>query len=182
MEKEPNVSEVEETPEPVAQEDFKQKYFFALAEMENMRKRMQKEKQDTLQFSVENAIAEFLPIIDSFEKALKSADKVSDEIKTWAFGFQMFLSQFREVLHNHGIVAFHSEGNLFDPHYHEAVEMLQTDEYPEGTILEEFSKGYKSEKRIIRPSRVKVAKTLQETSESSVNEQEINKEKNHDEE
>ena len=102
-----------------------------------------------------------MPIIDSFDKALKSADQVSEEVKTWAFGFQMFLSQFREVLHNHEIVAFHSEGNVFDPHYHEAVETMETDEYPEGTILEEFSKGYKSAKRVIRPSRVKVAKKLE---------------------
>ncbi len=168
MEKEPQTSEVEEeTKEPTeeAQEDFKQKYLLTLAELENMRKRMQKEKQEMIQLSVENAIAGFLPIIDSFEKALKSADQVSDEIKTWAFGFQMFLSQFREVLHNHGIVAFHSEGNVFDPHYHEAVETMQTDAYPEGTILEEFSKGYKSEKRIIRPARVKVAQTLEESTE-----------------
>ncbi|MEM8629336.1 MAG: nucleotide exchange factor GrpE [Chlamydiota bacterium] len=181
MEKETDLREEEEQDIPPTEEDFKQKYLLALAEMENMRKRMQKEKTEMVQFSIENAIAEFLPIIDSFEKALKSADQVSQEIKTWAFGFQMFLSQFREVLHNHGIVAFHSEGNLFDPHYHEAVEMVSTDEYPEGTILEEFSKGYKSEKRIIRPARVKVAKTEQKQPEEAFEEIDLNKEKNRDE-
>lgn len=177
MEEEQKISEVEEKEEVTSEEeDFKQKYLFALAEMENMRKRMQKERNEMIQLSVENAISAFLPIIDSFEKALKSSGQVSDEIKTWAFGFQMFLSQFREVLHNNGIVAFHSEGNIFDPHYHEAVETLQTDEYPEGTILEEFSKGYKSEKRIIRPSRVKVAKKLHKETLENEEDAENNKE------
>lgn len=140
--------------------DYKDKYFRALAELENTRKRMAKEKHDTIRYSIENAIAEFIPTIDSFEKALKCAENMSDEVKTWASGFQMFLSQFKDVLHNHGIVAFHSEGNSFDPHFHEAVETVETNDFAEGTILEEFSKGYKSANRTLKPARVKVAKSI----------------------
>jgi molecular chaperone GrpE len=149
-----SIQEQQKQPE----ENFKNKYLCTLAELENVRKRMQKENQQTIRFALENVVGEFIPTIDSFEQALKHADRMSDEVKTWAAGFQMFLSQFKEILHNHGIVAFHSEGNNFDPHYHEAVETVETDEYPEGTILEEFSKGYKSRSRVIRPSKVRVAK------------------------
>ena len=140
------------------EEDWKGKYFRALAEQENMRKRMQKEKQEMLRYAYENCISEFLAPLDNLENALKFTEQASGEIKTWAMGFQMILSQFKEVLHNHGIVAFHSEGNTFDPHKHEAVEILETEEQEEGIILQEFTKGYKSATRTIRPARVKVAK------------------------
>jgi molecular chaperone GrpE len=143
---------------PQEEENFKDKYFRLLAETENMRKRMQKEKQEMIRFGIENAIAEFLPTIDNFESALRFADQASGEVKSWATGFQMILSQFKEVLHNHGIIAFHSEGNSFDPLYHEAVEIVETEEHSDGVILQEFTKGYKSPTRVIRPARVKVAK------------------------
>lgn len=158
MDEEEKKSEEISNVETPVHEDFKDKYFRTLAEMENMRKRMQREKQEMLRFGIENAIAEFLPTIDHFEHALRFADSASSEVKSWATGFQMILSQFKEVLHNHGIAAFHSEGNLFDPDYHEAVEILETAEHQEGVILHEFTKGYKSPARVIRPARVKVAK------------------------
>lgn len=146
------------TPPLPQEEDWKDKYMRALAEQENMRKRMQKEKQDMARFGIENAIAEFIPAIDNLENALRFAEAAAGEIKNWAMGFEMILSQFKEVLHNHGIVSFHSEGNTFDPEYHEAVEIVETTEYPDGTIMHEFTKGYKSSIRTIRPARVKVAK------------------------
>lgn len=143
---------------PVVEENWKDKYLRALAEQENMRKRIQKEKQEMLSFGIENAIAEFLPAIDNFENALRFADSATGDVKNWALGFDMILSQFKEVLYNHGIVSFHSEGNTFDPLYHEAVEIVETTEHPDGTIMHEFTKGYKSAHRTIRPARVKVAK------------------------
>src|SRR5690606_26106663 len=115
-----------------------------------------------------NAIGEFLPVIDNFETALRHADAASSEIKNWAMGFQMILAQFKEVLHNHGIVAFHSEGCQFDPSYHDAVEIAETEEAPEGTILLEFTKGYKSASRTIRPARVKVARAFRKTEPTPV--------------
>ncbi len=148
----------EENPAEKEAAEYKDKYIRLLAELENTRKRLIKEKNESVRFAVENVIAEFLPTIDSFENALGFADKMSSEVKSWAAGFQMFLTQFKDTLHNHGIVAFHSEGNQFDPHYHEAVETVETNNFAEGTILKEFSKGYKSAVRTIRAARVQVAK------------------------
>lgn len=144
-------------------DEFRDKYFRALAEGENARKRLAKEKQEMLRFGIENAIGEFLPVIDNYETALQHADAATGEIKNWAMGFKMILAQFKEVLHNHGIVAFHSEGNQFDPAYHDAVEIAEMEEVPEGTILQEFTKGYKSQTRTIRPARVKVARAPRKT-------------------
>ena len=147
----------QETPHP-EESDWKDKYLRTLAEMENMRKRMQKERQDMTRFGIENAIGEFLPAIDNFENALRFAESAGGEVKVWALGFEMILTQFKEVLHNHGIVSFHSEGNTFDPLIHEAVETVETEDHPDGMVLQEFSKGYKSATRTVRPARVKVAK------------------------
>lgn len=138
--------------------DYKDKYLRMLAEAENTRKRLQKEKHETIRFAIENTLCEFLPSLDNFENALKFSNSSSEEVKNWAIGFQMILTQFRDIMHNHGIVAFHSEGNLFDPHFHEAMELIETEKHPDGTILEEYAKGYKSQHRTIRPAKVKVAK------------------------
>jgi molecular chaperone GrpE len=147
-----------ETPIPVPEEDFKDKYFRTLAEMQNMTKRMQKEKHEMIKFGIENAISDFLPVIDNFETALRFAEQGSPEVKNWAIGFQMFLSQLKEALHVNGIAPFASVGTLFDPSRHEAVEIVETEETADGTILAEFTKGYQSPNRVIRPARVKVAK------------------------
>jgi molecular chaperone GrpE len=163
----------EATPEVIQEvTDWKDKYFRTLAEMENMRKRMQKDRQEMIRFGIENAISEFLPAIDNLENALRFANEASGEVKNWAVGFEMILSLFKEILHNHGIVSFHSEGNTFDPLSHEAVEVNETTDHPDGMILHEFTKGYKSASRTIRPARVKVAKHPQKEEPSQINAEE----------
>ncbi|MBS0615768.1 MAG: nucleotide exchange factor GrpE [Verrucomicrobia bacterium] len=138
--------------------DYKDKYLRQLAELENARKRMQKEKQEAVRYAMDNLLADFIAPLDSFEGALKCADGMSDEVKNWAMGFQMILTQFQDVLKGEGVEAFVSIGKLFDPHMHEAVEMEEREDVPEGTILQEYVKGYRCGERIIRPARVKVAK------------------------
>ncbi|HSX13673.1 MAG TPA: nucleotide exchange factor GrpE [Chlamydiales bacterium] len=152
---------IEQPPE----ENWKEKYLLTLAEMENMRKRMQKERHEMSKFGIESTIGEFLPAMDNFENALRFAGSASNEVKNWATGFEMILSQFKEVLSNNGIQPFSSVGTQFDPALHEAVEIVETTEEPDGVILQEFTKGYKSSTRTIRPARVKVAKVKNETKE-----------------
>lgn len=148
--------------------EMKDKYLRLLADQENLRKRLAKEKQEIVGFSIENTISEFLPAIDHFENALKFANNASDEVKKWSVGFQMILSQFRQVLQNNGICPFESVGKMFDPNYHDAVETEESSDVLEGTILEEFTKGYQSALRTIRPARVKVARAPQKDLSSEV--------------
>jgi molecular chaperone GrpE len=143
--------------------ECQEKYLRALAESENARKRMQKERQEMTQYAIENILAEFLHPIDSFEKALQFAESMSPEVKNWAVGFEMLLNQFKQVLSHHGVQEYHSVGKPFDPHLHEAVEMVATTEYPPGIVVEEFVRGYKVADRPIRVARVKVAKVPEET-------------------
>ena len=166
---------IEELTAAAAEEalDYKDKYLRLLADVENTRKRMQKEKQEMVRFGIENVMGEILGPMDSMENALKFADSMSGEVKNWALGFQMILAQFKDVLSQNGVAPFVSEGKPFDAAKHEAVEMEETDAVPEGTIIKEFVKGYSRGDRIIRPARVKVAKKLtnKEEGENNVSEE-----------
>lgn len=149
-------TEVESLQEQLS--DYKDKYMRQLAEMENMRKRLQKERQEMTQYAMSNLIADFLSPIDHMENALKHTENNSDEVKHWALGFKMILNQFKDVLTSNNVKEMDSMGKAFDPNNHEAIEMIETDEYPPGTIVEECLKGFKIGDKIIRPARVKVAK------------------------
>jgi molecular chaperone GrpE len=145
--------------------EYKDKYLRLLAENENTRKRMQKERQELIQYALQNVIADFLNPIDHMENALNFTQQMSEEIKHWAFGFQMILNQFKEVLTNNGVVPFSSKGTPFDPHMHEAIEMIETVDHPAGSVVEESLRGYKMAEKVIRPARVKVAKSPRSKSE-----------------
>jgi len=140
-------------------DDYKNKYLLLLADMENTRKRMLKEKQDSIKYSLDRIVSDFLIPLDNLEGALKftKSDSVSSDVKNWAMGFEMILGQFKEALSHHGVTSFDSLGQIFDPHLHQAVEMVES-EGPENIVIEESVKGYKREDRIIRPARVKVSK------------------------
>lgn len=138
--------------------EFKDKYFRALAEMENTRKRLQQEKEEMISYAIDNMLGEFLAPLDNLENALKFTDNLSDEMKNWAQGFKMIAQQFTQVLENHGIVPFESVGKIFDPHFHEAVETEVSDKHPNGTVLAEIQKGYRHGERILRVAKVKVSK------------------------
>lgn len=138
--------------------EYKDKYLRLLADVDNARKRLQKEKQESSRYAMESVIVDFLQPLDNLENALAFTQQMSDDVKHWATGFQMILSQFKDILASNGVQPIQSKGGHFDPHNHEAVEMVETNEYAPGTIVEEFVRGYKIGDRTIRPARVKVAK------------------------
>lgn len=136
----------------------KNKNLHQLADMENLRKRLHKEKLEMNRFAVDNVLTEILMPLDNFENALGFTDNMSEETRNWAVGFEMILNQFKDVLAHHNVKPFSAVGEVFDPHRHEAVEVEETTKVPEGTITHELLKGYESGGRILRPARVKVAK------------------------
>lgn len=144
---------------PIEEDNYKDKYLRLLADTENMRKRMSREKLDSVKYSLDSIVCDFLIPLDNLENALKytKGDSVSAELKNWALGFEMILNQFKEALSQHGVTAFESLGQTFDPLKHQALETIETDG-PEDIVIEECLKGYKREDRIIRPARVKVSK------------------------
>lgn len=137
----------------------KEKYLHALAEGENARKRLQRERQETVQHAVQSIIVDFLNPIDQLENALKYAEQAAPEVRNWAIGFEMILTQFKDVLAGHGVSPFISEGHQFDPHFHEAIDVVITEEHPPGTVVKERLKGYKlSSGKVVRAARVEVSK------------------------
>lgn len=158
------VQEALETSAPKEEESYKDKYLMLLADMENMRKRMTREKLDSVKYSLDNIVCDFLIPLDNLENALKytRGDNISSDVKNWAMGFDMILNQFKEALSQHGVNSFDSVDMPFDPLKHQALEMVETDG-PADIVIEECVKGYKREERIIRPARVKVSKQSKET-------------------
>lgn len=138
--------------------EYKDKYLRQLAETENMRKRLQKEKQESTHYAIGNVMAEFLAPIDHMENALRFTQGMSEEVKHWGLGFQMILTQFKDVLNMNGVKQVDDLGKPFDPHVHEAIEMIETVEHPPGVIVEVCVPGYQMGEKTIRPSRVKVSK------------------------
>lgn len=158
--------EIKQTPPPEEEiqqlnqslKEAQEKYLHVLADSENARKRMQKEREEMTKYAIEGVLVEILHPLDNLEKALQFAESMSDEVRNWAIGFEMLLNQFKQILANHGVEEYHSVGKPFDPHFHEAMEMVETTDYEPGVIVEEFVRGYKMGDRPIRVARVKVAK------------------------
>ena len=131
-------------------------YLLAVADFENFRKRMEKEKEDIVCFANEKLIHELLPVLDNLQRALSmeldqaGADSILE-------GVRMVSTQLHLVLGACGLEPVEAVGGPFDPQHHEAVGVLPTGEHDEGTVISELQKGYRLKGRILRPSMVRVA-------------------------
>jgi len=124
------------------------------AEFDNARKRALREQQEFREFAAADAIKNFLPILDSFERALKAEGDSSD----FRNGIELIYRQFQDALQKIGVQRILSAGQPFDPRIHEAVEMVDTTEVPDHHVLDELQHGYKYKDRLLRPAMVRVAR------------------------
>ncbi len=123
------------------------------AEFDNFRRRAERERADILEYANTDTVRSLLPIVDDFERALKaeSADR------EYARGMELIYQRLTDSLTKLGLEPIVSEGQPFDPNLHHAVEMVETDEAPDHTILEEYQRGYNFRGKLLRPAMVKVA-------------------------
>ena len=126
----------------------------AQAEFENARRRAAKEQQEFRDFATMDSLKTLLPVIDSFERALQ----VKSEPGDFRSGVELIYKQLQDALGKLGVKAIPVKGEVFDPRFHEAIEMVETTEAPDHTVLEELQRGYKFKDRLLRPAMVKVAK------------------------
>ena len=126
----------------------------AQAEFENARRRASKEQQDFRDYAAVDAIRPLLPVLDSFERALQ----VKSEPADFRNGVELIYKQLQDALAKIGIRAIAAQGEPFDPHVHEAIEMVETSDAPDHEVLEELQRGYKFKDRLLRPAMVKVAR------------------------
>lgn len=124
------------------------------AEFDNFRKRTAKEKKETGRAASAHVIRELLPVLDGLELALKSPGDADSEMRR---GVDLLLKQFRETLEKMGLKAVPAAGAPFDPHIHHAVEMVETEEHPDHTVMEEYQRGYFFQDHLLRPAMVRVA-------------------------
>jgi len=125
------------------------------AEMENLRKRMQREKDEFLQHAAADLIRALLPTLDGFERALKQRD--ASVPAQFYQGMELIYGDLLDVLKRAGLAQLETVGKTFDPHLHQAVETVAASEYRDQEIVEEFQRGYKLKQRLLRPAIVKVA-------------------------
>ncbi len=138
-------------------EEMKDKYLRLAADFDNYKRRAEKEKQDIFKYGIENLIMQLIPFDDIFESVLKQMEnKPSPEIVHK--GLEMLKTEFSKILEAAGVKKINSLNNRFDANIHEASEVIETDDYQDGQIIEEERPGYLLNGKTIRPALVKVAK------------------------
>lgn len=126
------------------------------AEFENARKRTTREQQEFREYAVTDAIKALLPTLDSFERALQTSAGDSE----FHNGVELIYKQLQDALSKLGLRPIPAKGEPFDPHLHQAVEMVETTAVEDHHILEELQRGYKLKDRLLRPAMVKVARNV----------------------
>ncbi len=143
-------------------EKYKDMYIRSLAETDNLRKRFEKDKVDLLKYGQENILKEFLPILDSFEKALSQAANFnateldSSQLTNYADGVKLVKHQLEEVLHKYGLVSIKALGAKFDPQLHQAIQKIEDDEITQEEVAQVYAPGYCLHGRLLRPAMVSV--------------------------
>jgi molecular chaperone GrpE len=126
----------------------------AQAEFDNVRRRNIKEQQDFREFAAADTIKSLLPVLDSFELALNSKSDAAE----FRNGIELIYKQLQNALAKLSLQPIAAKGEPFNPHLHEAIEMVETSDAPDHQVLEELQRGYKLKDRLLRPAMVKVAR------------------------
>jgi molecular chaperone GrpE len=125
------------------------------ADYDNFRRRTKQDKEATAKYRAQNLIEEIIPAMDNFDRAL-GVKAENEATKSLLQGMEMVYRQLTEALKNEGLEVIAAVGQSFDPHVHQAVMQVETDEFEANHVVEELQKGYKLKDRVIRPAMVKV--------------------------
>ena len=136
----------------------KDKYVRLLAEFDNVRKRTERERQEFTKYANEGVISEFINILDDLERSVEAARTKHEDYDAFLKGIEMVMAHVYEMLKKNGVKPIEAKGKMFDPNFHEALLQEETDKAKEGTVTEELQKGYTLGGRVLRTSKVKVAK------------------------
>ncbi len=132
-------------------------YLRAQAEMENIKKRARKEKEDWLKYANETLIKEILPVMDNLEKAISHSDN-EESFTALKEGVELTLKGLKDILKKSGLEEVQAKGESFDPCFHEAVSEIEDKSVRTGTVIQELQKGYILNQRLVRPAMVIVSR------------------------
>ncbi|MRG86648.1 nucleotide exchange factor GrpE [Salinibacillus xinjiangensis] len=136
-------------------DELYQKMLRAQADFDNYKRRSKKERENDLKYKSQDVVTEILPVLDNFERALKTA--VEDEgVKSFVDGVNMVYNQLVTALEKAGVEEIEADGKPFDPQFHQAVMQESDEEKESNTVTEVLQKGYLLKDRVIRPAMVKV--------------------------
>ncbi|PIQ84916.1 MAG: nucleotide exchange factor GrpE [Candidatus Omnitrophica bacterium CG11_big_fil_rev_8_21_14_0_20_43_6] len=128
------------------------------ADLDNTRKRLDREKQEFIKFANEGLILDLLNVLDDLERTVDLAEAGKEDLNAFVKGVEMILVHLYEMLKNHGVKPIEAEGKIFDPNFHEALMQVENKDLPEHTIIEVLQKGYLIHGRVLRTAKVKVTK------------------------
>lgn len=136
------------------------------ADLENFRRRSQREKDDLRKYGIDRVVTELLPAVDNLERALNHAETDAGDT-SMIEGVRMVYRQLLAALEKHGVQGFEAKGMPFDPQRHEALQQVESTELPNNTVVDEYQKGYFLHDRLLRPALVSVAKNVQNVQANS---------------
>ncbi|MBI1749821.1 MAG: nucleotide exchange factor GrpE [Acidobacteria bacterium] len=126
-----------------------------LADLDNARKRIERERREDAARAIVHVIEPMLPVLDGFERALAAhSDPAYEDYRK---GFELIYRQLLDALGRFGVERIEALGRPFDPHVHQAVERVESNEHEDGTVVEDLRHGYKLRERVLRPALVRVA-------------------------
>lgn len=124
------------------------------AEFDNARRRSAREQQEFKEYALADALKSLLPILDSLDRALRSAPQ-GDE---FVAGIQLIDKQFHDALAKLGVEPVQAQGEAFDPNLHQAIQMVETEDAEDNHVIDELQRGYRLKDRLLRPAMVRVAR------------------------
>lgn len=125
------------------------------ADFENYRKRIERDRQEEGRRGVERLIIDLIPVLDAFDRGLQAHDDPAyDEYRK---GITLIRKQLWDAIAKHGVQRIEAAGKMFDPHLHQAIERLESQDFPDGFIVAVFQDGYMFHGRVLRPAIVRVA-------------------------
>ena len=143
---------------------LKEQFLRAVADFDNYRKRIDRERRELSEYAAADVLLELLPVIDNFERALhasgpaEAGHHAAGDIEPFRKGVELIHKQMLDLLRKRGVVPIEALGADFDPNVHQAVIHEPSDEHREGEVMQEMQRGYKLGERLLRPAMVKVAK------------------------
>lgn len=139
--------------------EFKDKFYYVAAEMENLKRRHERQLQDQIKFGTEKVMMGLLDVVDNLERTLQAIENDEDDkVKNIYTGVDMVRGQFLDTLKSHGLEKIDTEGKVFDPHFHEAMAQMPAEGKEDQEIIQTYQNGYSLNGRVIRAAKVVVVK------------------------
>ncbi len=132
----------------------------AQAEMQNLRRRAERDVENAHKYALDKFVGELLPVVDNLERAIQTMNDNNDDTKALSEGIELTLKSFQDVLARFKVEAVDPKGEVFNPEFHQAMSMLEMPDQAPNTVVDVFQKGYTLNGRLVRPAMVVVAKAV----------------------